>query len=434
MISELFIKKMIKLIVFTLVLTVFIFSNNSVIYGQDNFSIGAQYRVRPEIRNGYKTLTADTAHTAFFVGQRARLLFDYKKDDISFFSSIQDSRTWGDEEQRKDNAGLQVNELWLELSVMDGFTLKMGRQELVYDDHRLLGNLDWANLTISHDALLLKYTNKEKGFNFHVGAAFNQVGEPLFETNYTLKNYKFLTFAWLKKELPDINSSVTFTGVMNGLTSIDSSSKSLKSSYTFGPLYKYEGEAAKANIGAYYQTGSTDNNKDIQAFMINAYGEYRNSDLLIGIGLDYLSGNANSTASNEMHCFSTLYATNHKFYGYMDYFTAIPTDTKQHGLSDVYVRLGVIPATNLSATVDIHSFGLANELTIGSTTIEKNLGMEVDFLTEYKPSKIINLQFGYSMMFATHNMELLKGGNKSNFNGWAFLMLKVSPTFFTTKL
>ncbi len=153
---------MIKLIIFTLVLTLFIFSNNSIIYGQDNFSIGAQYRVRPEIRNGYKILAADSAHAAFFTGQRTRLLFDYKKEDISFFSSIQDSRTWGDEEQKKDIAGLQVNELWLELTVMEELALKIGRQELVYDDHRLLGNLDWANLTISHDALLLKYTNKEK--------------------------------------------------------------------------------------------------------------------------------------------------------------------------------------------------------------------------------------------------------------------------------
>lgn len=424
---------MIKLIIFTLVLTLFIFSNNSIIYGQDNFSIGAQYRVRPEIRNGYKILAADSAHAAFFTGQRTRLLFDYKKEDISFFSSIQDSRTWGDEEQKKDIAGLQVNELWLELTVMEELALKIGRQELVYDDHRLLGNLDWANLTISHDALLLKYTNKEKGFNFHVGAAYNQVGEPLFETNYSLKNYKFLSFLWLKKEMPEMNSSITFTGVMNGLTSIDTVSKSLKSSFTFGPLYKYEEKTIKAIVGAYYQTGSTDNNKDISAFMINTYGEYRTSDLSVGLGFDYLSGNANDTPTSEMHSFSTLYATNHKFYGYMDYFTAIPSDTKQRGLSDMYLRLGVIPITNVSTTVDLHSFGLTNELNLGQVTIEKNLGMEVDFLMEYKPSKIINLQFGYSMMFATNNMEMLKGGNKNNYNGWAFLMLKVSPTFFTDK-
>lgn len=27
-------------------------------------------------------------------------------------------------------------------------------------------------------------------------------------------------------------------------------------------------------------------------------------------------------------------------------------------------------------------------------------------------------------------MELIKGGDNNNYNGWAFVMLKVSPAFF----
>ncbi|MBS1537516.1 MAG: alginate export family protein [Bacteroidetes bacterium] len=419
---------------FSVVLVVLaMFVNGMFIRAQDNFSIGTQYRARTEVRNGYKTLSADTANTAFFIGQRTRLLLDYKKDNIACFSSIQDSRTWGDEEQKKDIAGLQVNELWVELTLFDSVSLKLGRQELVYDDHRLLGNLDWANLTISHDALVLKYISKEKGLNWHLGGAFNQFGEPLFGTSYLLKNYKFLAFTWVKKELPDINSTLTFTAVMNGLTSTDTLNKSPKSSFTLGPIFKYDNNPIKAYIGAYYQTGLTDNNKSISAFMVNAYGEYHTSDFIAGAGIDLLSGNETSTPSNENHSFNTLYATNHKFYGYMDYFTAIPNDTKLHGLTDIYVRLGIIPTNNLTTTLDIHSFSLANEISLDQTTIAKNLGLEMDLVMEYKPTKTINLQFGYSMMFASHNMELLKGGNKDSYNGWAFLMLRVSPTFFTHK-
>ena len=62
------------------------------------------------------------------------------------------------------------------------------------------------------------------------------------------------------------------------------------------------------------------------------------------------------------------------------------------------------------------------------------MGTEFDLLTGYQPSSLINLQAGYSMMFATKNMELIKGGNSNNFNGWAFIMLKVSPTFFTHEI
>lgn len=425
---------MIKLIISAVFFIVVILSECRFVYAQDNFSVGGQYRARTEFRNGYRTLTADSLNPAFFIGQRSRVVFDYKKDNISFYTSIQDSRTWGDEEQRKDLGGLQVNEVWLELLLMDDLALKMGRQEIAYDDHRLLGNLDWGNLSLSHDALVLKYSNKDKGFSFHAGGGFNQVGEPIFGTDYNLKNYKVLAFAWLKKELPDMYSNVTFIGIMNGLPSVDSSSKSLKSGFTLGPIYKYENKGVKALIGGYYQTGLTDNNRSISAFMVNMYGEYRNSDLSVGVGLDYMTGNANNTPANEQHGFTTLYATNHKFYGYMDYFITFPTDTRQQGFTDLYLRFGVNPVTNVTTTVDVHSFGLANELNLGSATVKKHLGVEVDFLVDYKPSKIINLQFGYSMMFANSNMELLKGGSSSNYNGWAFLMLKVSPTFFTTAL
>ena len=169
---------------------------------QENaFKIMAQYRVRPEFRHGYKTLSADTSKTAFFITQRVRLIFDYKNKNLRIYMSAQDIRTWGDEEPLKDIPGLSVNELWAELSLKNNFSLKIGRQELVYDDHRLLGNADWNNATRSHDALLLKYTNKTNRIYWHTGAAFNQNGEPIFGTKYTLNNYKFLAFSWFKKKV-----------------------------------------------------------------------------------------------------------------------------------------------------------------------------------------------------------------------------------------
>ena len=394
---------------------------------QDNyFKISGQYRLRPEYRHGYKTLAADSSKAAFFVAQRARLAFEYRKDNITAYTSIQDARIWGDEEQQKDIAGLSVNELWLELGLKKGFSLKMGRQELVYDDHRLLGNAEWGNVTRSHDALVVKYTNKQKKFNWHTGGAFNQNGEPVFGTDYTLKNYKFLAFTWLKKEFGF--NSLSATVIANGLNSTVPSSKKKHTSYTFGPLYNYQGPTVKAVLGAYYQTGRTENNLKLGAWMLNTYAELHNKKIFAGIGLDYLSGNNNETPLTQSHSFSTLYATNHKFYGYMDYFTNIPADTKQRGLIDPYLRLGATPNKKITTTLDVHHFLLGNENIIPAN---KYLGTEVDAIFDYKSSTFINLQAGYSMMFAGKNMEVVKGGNRNNYNGWAFIMLKVSPTFFT---
>lgn len=391
------------------------------------FSISGQYRVRPEFRKGYRSLTTDSSKAAFFISQRARLILDYKKNNIRMYISIQDIRTWGDEEQLKDNAGLQVNELWLELLLNHHLTLKAGRQELVYDDHRLLGNLDWANATRSHDALLLKYADNNKTFNWHLGGAFNQYGEALFGTDYQLKNYKFLTFTWLKKEFG--KSVLSFTAIANGLNATVNTGKKTYTSYTLGPLYNYQGKAWKALVGAYYQTGKTDNALLLDAYMLNSYMQLNCKKVFFGLGFDYISGNNNNTPLSKSHSFSTLYATNHKFYGYMDYFINLPADTKLRGLTDPYLRLGVLLDKKITVTLDLHHFILANRF--NQTDPKYNaLGNEVDLLAEYKISPEINLQAGYSTMLATTNMEALKTGSSSNYNSWAFVMLKVSPIFF----
>lgn len=402
--------------------------------GQENsFSITGQYRVRPELRHGYKTLAADTAKTAFFVGQRARLIFDFKKDKISSKISIQDSRTWGDEDQRKDLAGLQVNELWLELDLQKGLSLKMGRQELAYDDHRLFGNLDWANLTISHDALLLKYLDKKNKFQWHIGAAFNQAGEPVFGTTYPLKNYKALGFTWTKKEFGK-GHSLSGLIIINGVNSTVATSSKMKATYTFGPLYNYNFNGWKGNLGAYYQGGKTESNLKQSAIMLNVYIEKKIKKTNIGLGVDYLSGNSNNTLNTESKHFNTLYATNHKFYGYMDYFLNIPTDTKQLGLQDLFARITYTHSKTVSSTLDIHRFLLAHQNNLVANKIKKPLGTEADLLIDYKPTQIVHLQFGYSLLFATKNMEYLKGGNANNLNTWAYIMLKVSPTLLLNQV
>lgn len=403
-------------------------------YAQENYiKINGQYRARAEFRNGYRTLMTDSSKSAFFVGQRARLVFDFKKDKIKMYFSIQDARTWGDEEQKKDLSGLQVNELWTELGIKKGFSVKLGRQELVYDDHRLFGNLDWANLTISHDALLIKYSNDSTKLKWHIGGAFNQVGEPLSGTKYLLKNYKVLGFSYVKKEF-NKGHTLSAIAIVNGLNSTDLSAPKLKSTVTFGPLYNYNLNGWKATLGAYFQGGKTENNLKQSAFMVNAYGEKKKKKLLLGIGADYLSGNSSKIDATKNHTFNTLYATNHKFYGYIDYFLNIPADTKQSGLVDAFGRIGYVPTNKISTTLDVHNFLMASKTKLNPAGVNKELGTELDLILDYKPIQIIDLQIGYSVLFATKNMEFLKGGNSNDFNTWAYISLKVSPSFLLKDL
>ena len=399
---------------------------------QENFfKISCQYRLRPELRRGYRTLAADNAVSAFFIGQRARLGFEYKQDFVHINLSITDGRTWGEETpQTKGINGLQVNEVWLELTNKKGFSMKMGRQELTYDDQRLLGNLDWGNLSKSHDALVLKYGNKVKKFNLHVGAAFNQSGEPFFKTTYTVKNYKFLSFVWVNKTFEKAHSTLSFIALGHGLTSIDTTSPTMKTSVTFGPVFTYANKGWIGLIGAYLQEGKNESNKQVNAFMINAYAELHKKSVLVGLGFDWISGSNDKTKATRSQCFNTLYGSNHKFYGYMDYFLSMSTDTKQRGLMDTYIKSAFGPYKNFTPMLDIHYFALANSYTSATQSIKKGLGVETDFILDYKPKPFMNIQLGYSNMMGTKSMVWLKGGSKDTHSGWLYLIVKVSPTLF----
>ncbi|MDP4265153.1 MAG: alginate export family protein [Bacteroidota bacterium] len=150
-------------------------------------SLSGQLRTRTEYRDGLGTLPSKTSDPAFFTSQRTRLIFHYKSSRLIFHTSVQDIRVWGQDAStisNNDGNRLSVHEAWAELVLanksdssfrkpgVDYFGVKIGRQELLYDDSRLLGNLDWLQQARRHDAIVFKLLNK--GWQFDLGAAFNQ--------------------------------------------------------------------------------------------------------------------------------------------------------------------------------------------------------------------------------------------------------------------
>ncbi|WP_158797841.1 alginate export family protein [Pedobacter sp. L105] len=150
-------------------------------------SFTGQLRDRAELRDGYGTLESSANKNAAFISQRTRLILDYKNSRLIFHTSIQDVRLWGQDASTISNADgsrLGVHEAWAELilsnkkdtsfkkSPFDYFAVKIGRQELVYDDERLLGNADWLQQGRRHDAVVFKLI--EKGWQVDLGGAFNQ--------------------------------------------------------------------------------------------------------------------------------------------------------------------------------------------------------------------------------------------------------------------
>jgi Alginate export len=151
------------------------------------FTLQGQLRTRTEIRNGLGNLVPTDSKTAAFTSQRTRLNFGYKWDRVLFGATVQDVRVWGQDASSistNDGNRLMLHEGWAEVTLankadttvkfkaLDLLTLKIGRQELIYDDVRLIGNLDWLQQARRHDMVLLKAVHH--GWQVDLGYAFGQ--------------------------------------------------------------------------------------------------------------------------------------------------------------------------------------------------------------------------------------------------------------------
>ncbi len=403
-------------------------------YAQHKFELSGEFRPRMEQRHGYRNMAPLNSKSAFIISERLRLNTMYSYKFIKLYVSLQDYRVWGNEEQVKNFGSFGLHEGWAEFSIKNIASFKLGRQEISYDDNRLLGNLDWVQQARSHDGMVVKI--QKKNTMLHIGGVFNQSGEQLIGTTYQLKNYKALAYGWLNQKIDSGRTTMSLYAITDGIstdTSVTHKPAVVFFRFTAGPVFTFKYKHFNGNLGAYVQTGKTISNKKILAYFANVYGEYTSKKINVGLGYDYLSGNNASKNNDKYQAFHTLYPTNHKFYGHMDYFLDIPTDTKNGGLQDLYLRAQYKPKPKGMLGMDAHYFFLGNKVADVKNSgkyLKLPLGFEMDIYGSYKPLDFMTINAGYSFMIATSSMEGIKSGNKDAYNGWSFVMITLKPSLF----
>lgn len=393
----------------------------SNLYAQ--MSLSGEIRPRTEYRHGYSTLIEKGQSAALFTSQRTRLNVGYANEKFKTGIVLQDVRVWGNQSQMNvfDINTSSLHEAWGEYFFMKRFSLKAGRQELSYDDERILGAVGWKQQGRSHDAFLFKYTDST--FTAHVGAAYNQNGENMIATPYTVANYKEMYFLWLNKKLGNFNISVL--ELNNGYQSPNSVNNTFFS-YTAGAFVEYKKNALYTCVRYYNQGGVNGAKKKIRAYMVGADLQYTiQKKFMVGIGAELLSGQSQTDTTKAyldvVHYFNPLYGTGHKFNGYMDYYFA-GSPNSNVGVRDFYLKTKYI-GKKWWVALDAHKFytGYATDA---------NLGIEIDLTYSYTLSQAFNLQAGYSQMFFTTVTESIKHvSSPASTQSWAYLMLTFKPNF-----
>ncbi len=401
------------------------------------FTLSGELRPRTEYRHGYQTLLDSAQGAGVFTSQRTRLNFGYAAENFRTSLVLQDVRVWGSQPQLNAADGLSsLHEAWGEYTLCRSFSVKAGRQELNYNDERLLGATAWVQQARSHDALLVKYSDST--LTAHAGAAYNQGGETSFTVPYAVGgSYKEMYFMWINKKVAGFN--ISLIGIGNGMQS-KVSAFSTWFSRTAGTYIEYK----KDNLfvcGRYYNQGGVDaDKKKIEAFMAGADVNYMLlSRISVGVGGEMMSGqSATDTSKSYMatnRSFSALYGTGHKFNGYMDYYYA----GNPHGgvgLQDIYFKTK-FKADKWWAGLDAHIFNAAanvlDKKKLASDKVYSSmnpyLGAELDITAAYTFSPEFSLQCGYSQYLPTASTGSVKKGKYNQTQNWAYLMLTFKPVF-----
>lgn len=288
-----------------------------------------------------------------FVRHRARLglRLDYD-EEIAAFIQFQDVRIWGEESDTLrdfSGDGIDAHQAYMDLSFDEDVRLRVGRQEIGYLNHRLIGNVGFQEQGRSFDAvrLMIMTLDRELALDFF----YARTAHALLPPNENATD-DVLAFA------AKMQVSSDFQPALISVLDLGSGVHRVRS--TTGLVLTYDADyGLKVTAEGYVQAGSADPELSIFAWMAALRARYTfvDSDMQPFFELfgQFLSGDADPTDS-EVHTFDTLFATNHKFYGEADLFANMAADTANRGLIDAGFDLGFDLEGILGFTLAMHVF------------------------------------------------------------------------------
>lgn len=369
---------------------------------------GGQVRPRYEFRDPAREGRRDD-----FVSMRVRAQVSAALErDVRVFVQLQDVRLWGEEvstlgDLRADNFDLHQGYVEVEGVGASWLAVRIGRQEAAFGEERLIGPVDWAQQGRSFDGvratarrpwgsldlLAFKLGDRAADARRDDEAFFGAYGVAGDGAAGVLDVYALYNRARGQATTDQGTVGARWAGRAAGV------SYRAEASYQFG-------ERAGRDVAAYMLAGSAG---------VSAVGGRGG----VTLWYDYLSGDGNPF-DGEVRVFETLFATNHKFYGYADLFTDIPVHTVGRGLQDAAVKLSWKLRDDAVLKLDVHAFRVAQRGALPSG----RLGEELDVTATWRYAPGLTLLGGFS--YVVQGDALAELGRLSQDLSYAYLMLTAS--------
>ena len=379
------------------------------------YSLNGQIRHRFEYNN--KDLNSDVDAVSFnLLRTRIGVRFEPAAHTEALLQ-VQDARTLGEETNTlTDGSADQLDLHQAYFKIVDLFNapvdIQVGRFEAKYGSERLIGAVGWHNIGRSFDGVLVRLhpeNAKIDVFNYKVAEKL-QPGETgdlnvlgIYGDFPLIEGYTTQAFALWQRAYP--TSSL--------------------SRYTIGGFVKGRTANVLSTVEWAYQGGKREN-MDVAAYMVTFDLGYAFPKLtyapILSAGIDYLSGD-NNPAGGTYKVFDTLYATNHKFYGFMDYFLNIPVHTSGLGLRDLHAALAAKPHKRAGVKLVYHHFQANEDFALGGGAFSTHFGDEVDLTLNVKYNPRVTFVGGGSVFVPGRIFDVTRG---SDTGFWAYAMTIVN--------
>ncbi|KAB2835381.1 MAG: hypothetical protein F9K48_04385 [Candidatus Brocadia sp.] len=437
--------------------------------------LGGQIRTRAEYANGYYQVPTSNATlnggaggaTAGVVGRGESSDDDYVlnqtriwadadvNEHLRMFIQLQDARTFGAEGTTvgfangyDENSITDLHQGYFDLRKLFDLplTVRVGRQEIIWGDHRVLGNFVWSNVGRTFDGGRFMWDTDE----IHIEAIAARVDEDGFTTNdgsdNSDENLYAAQFAF-KKLVPgallelmylsrnDEDNVANLNNIINGAPAGDSLEV-----HDFG--FRLDGkipnlDAIDYTLEAHGQFGDF-GDQTHKAYALAAKGGYTFKDMnwkpRFGFEYAHASGDDDPT-DNDHDTFDNLYPTNHMngIYGFADL-------VSWQNMHDIRFNAKVTPTTKLTVQVDYHYFlldeaedgwYLANGFLAsgvrpagGYDDDDNELAQEVDLTVSYQLYKNVGILGGYSWFGAGDWIE--NNSDSDVDTNWVYLQTTVT--------
>jgi hypothetical protein len=319
-------------------------------------------------------------------------------DELQAFFQFQDSRVWGEEfhtvlDGSADNFDLHQGYIRIK-DVFDApLDVKLGRQIVDYGYQRLVGGVEWSYIGRTFDGAILKVHGEDwwvDGFAFQLVDSLypGDYGDLFFWGGYANykphENHTTQIFAmWQRRQPASVLNRGTVGWYLNG---------------NFGPvMYRSDAAWQFGNITPSRRQG--DPVSDVEAWMFTLQLGWLPVDVDIKpelyLAADVLSGDEDPD-DGKFKVFDTLYGTNHRFYGFMDYFVTIPLNTFGGGLVDTWGRFKLTPLERTPMMLDVHYFRSQKDVLLTDDTKSNVFGTEIDFTLRHNYTDNLTFFFGAS--------------------------------------